>query len=215
MKTQPSAAAVSGTALDQQPAVQLVDGTGANEALSGVVVTASLTGGTGTLGGTLTRTTDGTGAATFTDLVITADPGDYTLKFTAPGYGQRTSSAIALTAAPSTIAITTNPPTSALTGEVFDPDVQPEVQVKDGTGQPAAGVVVTATHRVGRRHARGNDHRDDRRVGLRQVRRPRHQRHRRPADPRVRHRGGHGDRGADRRFRRCRPKPRRASGARW
>jgi galactose oxidase-like protein len=144
MKTQPSPAAVSGTALDQQPAVQLVDGTGADEALSGVVVTASLTGGTGTLGGTLTRTTDGTGAATFTNLVITADPGDYTLKFTAPGYAQITSSTIALTAAPSTIAIRNNPPTSALTGEVFDPAVQPEVQVKDGGGQPAAGVEVTA-----------------------------------------------------------------------
>ena len=74
MKTQPSSVAVSGTALDQQPAVQLVDGTGADEALSGVVVTASLTGATGTLGGTLTRTTDGGGAATFTNLVITADP---------------------------------------------------------------------------------------------------------------------------------------------
>ena len=144
MKTQPSPAAVSGTSLDQQPAVQLVDGTGANEAMSGVVVTASVTGASGTLGGTLTRTTDGTGAATFTNLVITADPGDYTLRFTAPGYAQTTSSSVALSAAPSTIVITNNPPPSALTGEVFDPAVQPEVQVKDGTGQPAEGVVVTA-----------------------------------------------------------------------
>jgi hypothetical protein len=144
VKTQPSSEAVSGTALDRQPAVQLVDGTGADEALSGVVVTATLTGATGALGGTLTRTTDGTGVATFTNLVITADAGDYTLKYTAPGYAQITSSTIALTAAPSTIAITNNPPTSALTGEVFDPAVQPEVQVKDGSGQPAAGVEVTA-----------------------------------------------------------------------
>jgi hypothetical protein len=149
MKTQPSAAAVSGTALDQQPAVQLVDGTGANQPRSGVVVTASLVGAGGTLGGTLTRTTDGTGAATFTNLVITGDPGDYTLKLTAPGYTQITSSTIALTAAPSTIALTTNPPTSALTGEVFDPAVQPGVQVKDGTGQPAAGVEVTASIATG------------------------------------------------------------------
>jgi galactose oxidase-like protein len=143
MKTQPSPAAVSGTALARQPAVQLVDGTGANEALSGVVVTASLSGAAGALSGALTRTTDGTGAATFSNLVITADPGDYTLKLTAPGYAQITSSTITLTAAPSTIAITNNPPTSALTGEVFDPAVQPEVQVKDGTGQPASGVEVT------------------------------------------------------------------------
>ena len=144
MKTQPSSAAVSGTALDQQPAAQLVDGTGADEALSGVVVTASLTGGTGTLGGT--RRGPPTPPAPRRSPISSspADPGDYTLKFTAPGYAQTTSSSVALTAAPSTIAITNNPPTSALTGEVWDPDVQPEVQVKDGTGQPVDGVVVTA-----------------------------------------------------------------------
>ena len=89
IKTQPSAAAVSGTALEQQPLVQLVDGTGANETSSGVIVTAALVGGSGTLGGDLTRPTGAGGVATFTDLVITGDPGDYTLKFTAPGYGQR------------------------------------------------------------------------------------------------------------------------------
>ena len=145
IKTQPSAAAVSGTALEQQPLIQLVDGTGANETSSGVIVTAALVGGSGGLGGDLTRPTGAGGVATFADLVITGDPGDYTLKFTAPGYGQRVSSAITVTAAPATIALTTSPPTSALTGEVFDPDVQPEVQVKDGTGQPAAGVEVTAS----------------------------------------------------------------------
>ena len=145
ISTQPSPAAQSGVAFAVQPVVQLKNGAGADLAQSGVTVTAALTGATGTLGGTLTRATDGTGAATFTNLVITADPGDYTLRLTAPGYSQTTSSTIALTAAPSTIAITTNPPTSALTGEVFDPAVQPEVQVKDGTGQPAAGVVVTAS----------------------------------------------------------------------
>jgi hypothetical protein len=43
------------------------------------------------------------------------------------------------------ISITTNPPTSALTSEVFDPAVQPVVQVNDGSGNPMAGVQVTAT----------------------------------------------------------------------
>ena len=43
-----------------------------------------------------------------------------------------------------TIVITTNPPVSALSGEVFDPAVQPVVQVKDGRGNPLVGVQVAA-----------------------------------------------------------------------
>jgi hypothetical protein len=48
-----------------------------------------------------------------------------------------------------TIAITTNPPTSALTREVFDPSVQPEVVVKDGSGNPLAGAEVVASVATG------------------------------------------------------------------
>jgi hypothetical protein len=43
------------------------------------------------------------------------------------------------------ITITNNPPTAALTGEVFDPAAQPMVQVSGAGGQPAAGVEVTAS----------------------------------------------------------------------
>ncbi len=43
------------------------------------------------------------------------------------------------------IVITTNPPVSALTEEVFDPVVQPVVQVTDQDGNPAAGLEVTAS----------------------------------------------------------------------
>ncbi|MGH7510449.1 MAG: galactose oxidase-like domain-containing protein [Gemmatimonadales bacterium] len=46
---------------------------------------------------------------------------------------------------PGTIAITTNPPTSALDREVFHPSVQPALLVKDGSGSPAAGAEVTAS----------------------------------------------------------------------
>ena len=42
------------------------------------------------------------------------------------------------------ILITTNPPVSALSGEVFDPSVQPVVQVRDDNG-PAVGVTVTVS----------------------------------------------------------------------
>jgi hypothetical protein len=43
------------------------------------------------------------------------------------------------------IVITTNPPVSALDGEVFDPVVQPVVQVKDGNGIPVSGATVTVS----------------------------------------------------------------------
>jgi hypothetical protein len=43
------------------------------------------------------------------------------------------------------IVITTNPPVSALDGEVFDPTVQPVVVVTADGGAPAAGVEVTAS----------------------------------------------------------------------
>ena len=145
IKAPPSPTAQSGVALAAQPVIQLKDGSGADRAQSGVAVTAALGSGTGTLGGTLTRNTDNTGAAAFTDLAITGAAGGYTIEFTAPGYVQVTSATITVGAAAAGITITTNPPTSALTGEVFDPVVQPVVQVKDASGQPVAGVQVAAS----------------------------------------------------------------------
>jgi len=156
MKTQPSAAAQSGVAFAVQPVIQLKDGNGVDKAQSGVAVTAALASGTGTLGGTVTRQTDGTGAATFTDLAITGAAGAYSLQFTAPATLPVTSSTITIGAAGASIVITTNPPTAALTGEVFDPSVQPAVQVKDAGGNPAAGAVVTATVLSGGGTLQGN-----------------------------------------------------------
>jgi hypothetical protein len=143
--TPPSPTAQSGVAFAAQPVIQLKDGSGADLTQSGVAVTAALGSGTGTLGGTLTRNTDNTGAATFTDLAITGAAGSYTITFTASGYVQVTSATITVSGAAAGITITTNPPTAALTGEVFDPAVQPVVQVKDASGQPVASVPVTAS----------------------------------------------------------------------
>jgi hypothetical protein len=50
---------------------------------------------------------------------------------------------------PGSIAITTNPPTSALDREVFDPSVQPAVVVRDPSGSPLAGEDVTASIATG------------------------------------------------------------------
>ena len=74
--TQPSMSAASGAAFAQQPTVQLLDVSGNAVSQAGVVVTAAIASGGGTLGGTLTATTDTNGLATFTNLSITRCPGD-------------------------------------------------------------------------------------------------------------------------------------------
>ncbi len=143
IQTQPSASAQSGVPFPVQPVIRLQDPEGNDLPQSGLAVTASI-GGTGTLGGTATRQTDADGVATFTDLSITGPAGSYTLRFNAPGTAQALSTPVTIGGTAGGIAITTNPPVSALDREVFDPAAQPAVTVTDGSGNPASGVVVTA-----------------------------------------------------------------------
>jgi len=82
----PSADAVSGQPLAQQPVVQLQGADGTDEAVSGVPVTVSVIdpGSASTLLATVS--TDANGRATFSGLTITGVPGAYFLDFTAPAY---------------------------------------------------------------------------------------------------------------------------------
>jgi hypothetical protein len=83
--TQPVDGAGSGGAFPTQPVIQLKDAAGNAVFVSGTVVTAALATGVGTLGGTLTATTNAVGVATFANLSITAAAGTpHTLIFTAP-----------------------------------------------------------------------------------------------------------------------------------
>jgi hypothetical protein len=77
-----------GTAMSQQPRVQLVSETGVDTQTAGVTVTASLVtiSGTATLGGTLTSVTNAQGIADFSDLQISAT-GNYILQFATSAYG--------------------------------------------------------------------------------------------------------------------------------
>jgi len=156
LQTQPSSAAQSGVAFPVQPVVQLKDADGNDLAQSGLEVTTELATGTGTVGGTLTRATDANGEATFTDLSITGQPGSYTLRFMATGTNPAVSTPILLAGAAGSIVITTNPPVSALSVEVFAPVVQPVVQVKDGSGNPVGAVQVTARIASGSGTLEGN-----------------------------------------------------------
>ena len=98
MKTQPSATTPRGFTLLQQPAVQLQDAAGNLVAQGGVVVTASV------FSGTPTATTDATGAATFTNLMLYGSTGVRTLGFAATLGGQSRT----VTSAPVTVNLPNN-----------------------------------------------------------------------------------------------------------
>ncbi len=148
--TQPSTTAQSGVVFAQQPALQLEDAAGNAVSQSGVVVTAAVASGAGTLGGTLTATTNASGVATFTSLAITGTVGARTLSFSATGLSSVTSGTVSITAgAASQLAITTQPSASAQSGAAFAQ--QPVVQLEDASGNAVSqsGVVVTAAIATG------------------------------------------------------------------
>src|SRR5205823_6045374 len=111
---------------------------------------AAIATGGGTLGGTLTATTNASGAASFTDLSITGTAGDRTLSFSATGLTAATSGTITITAGTATqLSITTQPSSSAQSGAAFAQ--QPVIQVRDASGNPVSqnGVTVTAAIATG------------------------------------------------------------------
>jgi hypothetical protein len=148
--TQPSSVGGAGAALAQQPVLQLRDASLNAVAQAGVVVTAAIATGGGTLGGTLTATTNASGVATFTNLSITGTIGDRTLTFSAPSLTAATSSAITVAAGVATqLTITVQPSATAVLGAIFA--TQPVIQLRDVSGNAVsqAGVVVTAAIATG------------------------------------------------------------------
>ena len=136
--TQPSANAVSGVTLTQQPVIQLLDAAGNEAAQSGVEVRVTIATGGGALGGTGTRLTDANGRATFNDLVITGLPGTRTLRFSATGFAAVTSAQISLAAAPTITTITADTPDPSRTGT----DVTVQFSVTSVAGTPTGAVEV-------------------------------------------------------------------------
>src|SRR5207249_3215097 len=150
LTTQPSSTAQSGVAFAQQPVVQLRDGDGNAVNQAGVTVTAAIATGGGTLGGTLTAATNGSGVASFTNLSISGAAGERTLTFTAAGRVGVTSGAVIVTAGAATqLTLTTQPSATAQSGVAFAQ--QPVVQLRDGAGNPVsqAGMTVTAAIATG------------------------------------------------------------------
>jgi len=142
---QPSTTAQDGVAFAQQPVLMLGDVS--NNPIPGVDVTATVSAGATLTGGT-TRTTDGTGQASFSDLALTGTPGDYTLTFTATSVSVTSapSNTITLTGVADHLSITTQPPATATDNTQFPPSQQPVIQLRDATNAAVgpAGVTVTA-----------------------------------------------------------------------
>jgi alpha-tubulin suppressor-like RCC1 family protein len=140
---QPPATAQSGIALAQAPVVELRDRDGAPFAQPDVMITASIVGG-GTLGGTVTRATDAQGRAAFPDLVIAGTVGPRTLRFSASGLTEVTSTPIELGAgAAATLQAVSRTTIAATVGAAVTSP--PSVAVRDASGNPVPGVSVGFT----------------------------------------------------------------------
>ncbi|HXI63985.1 MAG TPA: Ig-like domain repeat protein [Gemmatimonadales bacterium] len=141
--TQPSSSASSGTAFTQQPVVQMEDASGNPVSQSGTLVTATIASGPAgaTLSGA-TATTGAGGAASFSGLAISGPTGSYTLSFGATGLTAVPSGAITLTAG-AAAGIAANSPTTQSASVGTAVGSPPSVLVRDGAGNPVAGVAVT------------------------------------------------------------------------
>ena len=90
-----------------QPVIQLRDASGTDVQQAGVSVTAAIASGAGRLTGTTSRTTDGDGRATFTDLAIADATGPHTLIFAASSFTSVVSTSITVMPPPN------QPPTAS------------------------------------------------------------------------------------------------------
>jgi PKD repeat protein len=136
---QPSSSATVGEPLGRQPLVRLQAG-GNDIARSGVVVTASIASGSGSLGGTTTATTDGDGRAEFTNLSINGATGPHRLRFTADGFAEVISDQISVEKASSSTALAHTPNPSEA-GTPFTVSVS----VTSGGSTPVGQVNVAAS----------------------------------------------------------------------
>src|SRR5205807_147385 len=143
LTTPPSATAQSGAPFAQQPAVQVQDANGNPVATQGVGVTASIaTGPAGASLASFSATSDATGLARFAALTLSGPPGSYTLMFASGTLSTVTSGAIALSAGAATqIALNAGNNQTVAAGSAVP--IRPSVIVRDGSGNPVAGVAVT------------------------------------------------------------------------
>ncbi len=141
---EPSAAASSGVPLAPQPVVQVLDANGDPVSTRGLLVTASVASGGGTLAGETSVRTGADGRAAFTDLAIAGPVGPRTLRFSATGLSAVISRQIDLgPGAPVTAVVTAGNNQTVPAGT--DVPVRPAVRVTDASSNPVPGVAVAFT----------------------------------------------------------------------
>ena len=113
--TAPASSAKSGASLATQPVIQLRDAGGNAVLTQGVVVSATITTGSGALTHA-SATSVMNGSVTFSGLTITGTPGSYVLNFSAPGYSPLSSTAIVLSGAADTLFTTSSDHVTQFTG---------------------------------------------------------------------------------------------------
>jgi Bacterial Ig domain len=86
LRIQPPGTVTAGVQFERQPVIQIRDAEGNDLSRSGVLVTAAVVSGDGTLTGTTTRVSDSDGQVAFTDLGITGGTGRHVLIFAADGF---------------------------------------------------------------------------------------------------------------------------------
>lgn len=124
-------------ALGDPVRIQLRDGTGNPVAQAGTLVTATLEGGTGVLGGATTAVTGAGGEASFEGLTITGVVGTFSMRFSASGLTPAVSNPITLRPGVArAITFTTAPPGTAVNGALLS--VAPVVQLRDISGNAVA-----------------------------------------------------------------------------
>jgi 5-hydroxyisourate hydrolase-like protein (transthyretin family) len=141
LRQAPSVAARNGIPLEQQPIVEVLDSE--DQPVPDVQVTAALASGGGTLSGTTTTVSDGTGRATYTDLALTGPSGPRTIRFSV--------AAPALEVVSPTIVVGAGAPAElagvaplSYTGTVNSPVAPaPSVLVKDAAENGVPGISVT------------------------------------------------------------------------
>jgi invasin-like protein/filamin/ABP280 repeat protein/Big-like domain-containing protein len=138
---EPPATAVSGTAFEPQPVVQLQDASGEDIARGDVVVTVQISAGGGTLAGSTTATSDPQGRVAFTDLAIRGSPATRTLIFAADGFASATALVAVGVGAPAAIESAAGGGESAVVGTAVA--TPPAVLVRDADGNPLPGIPVS------------------------------------------------------------------------
>jgi hypothetical protein len=137
----PPATATSGVPLDPAPALQLLDAAGTELAREGVVVTAQILVGVGSLDGTTTAASDAAGRVDFTGLAIRGTPGTRTLIFAADGFAPATATVALGVGAPGSIEAAAGDGQSATVATAVA--TRPAVTIRDRDGNPLAGIPVT------------------------------------------------------------------------